>query len=231
MVEASAQKAPTSARAQAQHAVILFNAQRHDEALQTIDRAIENIPGDNPLLLVNRLIMLCNMGILDDGSLQPSAQVLSDAYYDIRSMNLYATLVSVVASGRCPNASMTSLRQMFDAMGTVPTNSRPTSVQFSHIRYFSGVASANLDEPEAAIASFEQSLHADPSALNAMTMARIMATKGYYDEALHLSNLAMSSLQVGREADRRQQPVSAGDIHAFQDIVRADIEASRGTAE
>ncbi len=64
IVEASARKAPTSARAQAQYATQLFNAGRYEESLQVIDRAVEVIDTEDPLLLINRLIIHCQLGIL-----------------------------------------------------------------------------------------------------------------------------------------------------------------------
>ena len=94
-----------SARAQAQYATILFNSQRYEESLRVIDRAIQTIPTDNPLLLVNRMIILCNLGLLDDPEFRRVGSLLSDLTYDVHSMRLYTSLISLVAQDRCPDWS------------------------------------------------------------------------------------------------------------------------------
>jgi len=231
MVEASARKAPTSARAQAQYATNLFNAQRYEESLQVIDRAIQNIPNDKPLLLVNRLIILCNLGFLTDPELRRVASLLSDQLYDVRSMKLYTSLISSVALERCPDVSMGSLRSMYEDMFLLPKNADTQSLGYSHIKYFVGLASAYLGEPGKAVTAFEDSLLARSGAEHAMTMAVFMATNEYYDEALHLSDLALSQLDIGEQGVSRGTTVTTASIQAFQIVVRTDIEVAAGGNE
>ena len=226
MVEASARKAPTSARAQAQYATILFNAQRYEESLQVIDRAIHIIPNDKPLLLVNRMIILCNLGFLNDPEFRRVATLLSAQLYDVRSMKLYTSLTSSVAQERCPDVSMGSLRSMYEDMFLLSNNADTQSLGYSHIKYFVGLASAYLGEPGKAVTAFEESLLAEPGAEHAMTMAAFMASNEYYDEALHLSDLALSQLDTIEQGVSRGATVTATGIQAFQRIVRTDIEVA-----
>jgi tetratricopeptide (TPR) repeat protein len=223
MVEASARKAPTSARAQAQYATILFNSQRYEESLQVIDRAIQTIPTDNSLLLVNRMIILCNLGFLDDPEFRRVGSLLSNLTYDVRSMKLYTSLISSVAQDRCPDVSMGALRSMHENMFLVSHNTDAQSLEFSHIKYFIGLTSAHLGEPAKAVKAFEESLQAESGAENAMTMAVFMATNDYYDEALHLSDLALSYLDTDEQA--------VESIRSFQGIVQADIENAQPDKE
>ena len=65
IVEASALKAPTSARAQVQYAMLFMNAGRYDDGLRVLDEAIENIPGDNPYVLIKKITALCNLNRLE----------------------------------------------------------------------------------------------------------------------------------------------------------------------
>jgi len=226
MVEASARKAPTSARAQAQYATILFNAQRYDESLQTLDRAIENISTSNPLLLVNRSIVLCNLGLLNNAEIERVANALSGRIYDVRLMNLYTSLISSVAQDRCPDVAMTSLRAMFRNMLQVAYNSDPKSLEYSHVSYFVGLVDVEMDDPSNAVAAFENSLLAEPGPNHAMMMAAVLATNEYYDEALHLADLAMSYLEVSGDESVPIKSVSKQSIESFQEIVHADKRAA-----
>jgi tetratricopeptide (TPR) repeat protein len=227
MVQASAQKAPTSARAQAQYAVLLFNAGRHEESIQVLDQAIQNIPTANPLLLVNRIIILCNLGFLNESEFRTVASDLSEIEYDARSIKFYTALIAAVAQNRCPDVSMTSLRRMYEDMLLVKQNANPESLGYSHIKYFIGLVNAYLGEPDIAILAFEESLRAEPGADNAMIMAISMAESGYYGEALHLSELAVTLLNTRQRVVSRKISVSENSIREFQALVHADIEATR----
>lgn len=227
MIEASAHKAPTSARAQAQYATQLFNARRYDESLQVIETAIENIASDHPLLLVNRLIIRCQLGILSAGDFQRVADMMSNSFYDPRSIKLYTALTSSVVTGECPEVSLGALRTMFENMLLVPQNTDPTSLSYSQINYFVGFVHVYAGEGAQAVASFEESLRARPGSSHAMIMAGHLATGKFYDEALHFSELALSQLDVEQQGIMGRARVTESDIHEFRRIVRADIEAAR----
>jgi len=226
MVEASARKAPTSARAQSQYSTQLYNEQRYGESSQVIDRAIQNIP-DNMSLRVTRITLLCNMGILTASDFEQAAGVVSANTFDPRSFELYTTLVTSVINGRCPNISLEAVRDMFANMLQVPQNAGTRSLRYSQIKYFVGFAEAYAGEPSRAVAAFVESLRARPGASHAMLMAAHLATGNYFDEALHFSDLALSQLDVGSSGIMQGRRVSAKDIREFQAIVRADQEAAR----
>jgi tetratricopeptide (TPR) repeat protein len=227
MVQSSAQKAPTSARAQAQYATLLFNAERYEESARVLDQAIQNIPTNNPLLLGNRIIILCNLGVLDDREFRTVGSDLSDIEYDARSIKLYTTLIAAVAQNRCPDVSMTSLRRMYEDMLKVENNADTGSLGYSHIKYFIGLVNVHLGEPDIAVLAFEESLRAEPGADNAMIMEAHMAQSGYYSEALHLSELAIPLLNNRQRVIPQRTPVSEDGIREFQAVVRADIESAR----
>ena len=231
MVEASARKAPTSARAQAQYATILFNSQRYEESLEVLDRAVENIPTGNPLLLVNRMIILCNLGALNNAEVERVAGILSGAVYDVRLMNLYTSFISSVATNSCPDVSMSMLRTMYKDMLRVPHNADPQSLEFSHISYFIGSVDVYLGESLDAVAAFEKSLLAEAGASHAMMMAAVLATNEYYDEALHFSELALSHLHADQEGVLQTTPITEQSIRSFQEIVRIDQQAADSTAD
>ncbi len=226
MVEASARKAPTSARAQAQYAIVLFNAGRYEESLQVIDQAIQTIPNDNPLLLVNRLIILCNLGFLEGKEFDKVATAVSAKFYDVRAIKLYTSLITSIADQRCPNVSTSALRPLFVNMLEVQLNADPHSVAYSHLKYFVGIVDVHLGAPSKAVAAFEESLQAEPGAAHAMLMAAVLATNDYLDEALYLSDLALAHFLQGLQGDSKGTPITENDILGFQELVRADLEAS-----
>jgi len=170
MVEVAAQKAPMSARAQGQYAADLYNAQRYDESLLAIERAIGNMPNDAPLRL-SKTNILCKLGLLSDSDVAQAAAVISAAPYDPRSISIYMTLTSSVVNGECPGASLDALQLMFTNMLQVPGNADPGSLRFSQIQYFIGYIDVFANRPSHAIKAFEASLGARPGEGHAMMMA------------------------------------------------------------
>jgi len=228
IVEASARKAPTSARAQAEYSNILFNANLHEEALQVIERAIENRPESNTLLRLNRLIILCNMKRLQLDELQNAVDLESTTPFDPRLLRAYNEFARVVKEGRCPAVSIDALKPMFTNMLDVPVNADPTSLAYSHIQYLIGYVEVFSQEPHEALEAFEKSLGARAGASHAMAMAALMASSNYHEEALHLSSLALSYLADEEESMLIGTRVNKADIMEFRATVQADLEKSRG---
>ena len=226
MVEASARKAPTSARAQSQYAMQLYNVQRYDDSLLVIDRAIQNIP-DNISLRMTRNILLCNMGILEARDFYRSATLVSARLYDPRLFEVYTTFVTSVIQQRCPDVSIEAVRDMFTGMLQLPNNANPRSLRYSQIQYFIGFTSVHAGEPSQAYSAFKQSLRARPGASHAMLMAAHLATGEYYDEALQFADLALEQLDKESQQIWQGSRVGAEDIREFQAVVRADKEAAQ----
>ncbi|MBT8102163.1 MAG: glycosyltransferase family 39 protein [Gammaproteobacteria bacterium] len=228
IVEASARKAPTSARAQAQYAIQLFNAEQPEEALRVIDRAIENIADDHPLLLLNRLVILCNMNLLTAEEFERNAEVLSGQVYDVRSIRLFSTVIAAVEQQRCPGITTKALRPMFAGMLQVPQNADPMSKSYSHIKYFIGLVDSHMGEPARAVSAFEASLRAEPGTEEAMRMAADLASAGHLEEALYFSDLALDQFSADSGKILKQTRITEKDIRAFQAAVRADLEQPPG---
>ncbi len=223
MVEASARKAPTSARAQADYAKDLYNAGRYEDSLRVMDRAIENIPADSPHLLVNRLTMLCNLNILDANEFERVAKLLSNTIYDSRLISIYFEFVSAVTERKCADVSLDALQTMFANMLDVPQNSEMQSPRYAQIKYIVGFIDVFNAVPEQAVKEFEESLRALPDAAKAMNMAALLASRKFFEEALYLSNFALSDLNNSRQSASQNTGVSEDDVRAFQAIVRADM--------
>ena len=228
MVEASARKAPTSARAQAEYAKDLFNAQRYEESLQVIDQAIAIIPFDKPHLMVSRLTMLCRLKMLDAGEFERVANVLSETVYDPRLISIYHEFSSAVIERYCQDVTLVALRAMFANMLDVPLNADTRSLRYSQIKYLVGLIDVHNGEPAQAVTEFEDSLEAQPSADTAMNMAALLASNNYFEEALYFSNAALLELENSPQELLPDTSVSESDVRKFQAIVRADMNGVQG---
>ncbi len=229
MIESSALKAPTSARAQSQRAKLLFLLGRHAEAIEIIDRAIENIPRDDPLLLTNRLYFLCNLDSLTVPDFEAAAGKLKKLPFDTRAVKAYNLFAQEVATGRCPNIELDWLETLFSQMLAVPRNSDPESREYSHIQFLVGYTRMRSGRPRAALQAFERSLDALPNPSHAMGMASLLASSAYNREALVLADRALLLLQREMAKDLRlMHKVRESDIREFQQTVKADLNASQG---
>ena len=228
LVRVSALKAPTSARAQGRYATDLFNAGYHDEALEVLDRAVENVSSNHPLLYLTRLNILCYSGKLTESELSSIEETLATSFYDARSIRLYTVTMELVSEERCPVVTPARLRSVFEHMLEHPYNAVPASLGYSHIKYFIGRTHILVGEPQAAVTAFRESLTSRPGASHAMLMAALLASAGYSEEALDISAVALSQLAADRQSTIGGDRVSASDIREFQATVRADLEARQG---
>jgi tetratricopeptide (TPR) repeat protein len=225
IVEASARKAPTSARAQAQYADMLFSAGRKEEALEVLDNAIEIIPVNNALLLTNRLILLCETNMLEREEFDRNAKIITSLPYDFRLLKTYSTFIERVIEQRCANISVESLAPIFIKMLQLPRHSNPMSLEFMQLKYLTGYVHLYSGKPEMAVAAFSESLRSRPGASYAMAMAAMLATKNYLDEALSFSNEALRQLDAEEKLPMIGLSVNRSDILEFQATIRAEISA------
>jgi len=223
IVEASARKAPTSPRAQAKYATMLFNAGHQDESIRVLDRAIAARPDDNALLLLNRIIVLCNMNSLSKSEYEKVAAVLSASNYDPRLLKAYNEFTRAVVEERCPEIKIGSLESLFVDMLKLPQNSDRKTLAYSNIKYLIGYVYVYSGRPADALASFEESLREKPDASYAMAMAAQMATANFNEEALHLANQALMFLQGNEVSVLAGARVRESDIKEFQNTVRSDM--------
>ena len=225
IVEASAQKAPLSARAQQQYALILYNDRRYEEALQVVDAAIERLPMDEQLPML-RSTILCNLGLLSAADFAALRRKVASRAFDPRSINLYETLVSSVSSGSCPAVSLQDLKSFFTAMLELPINADAESLRYAQIQYFVGRIDVQLQQPAEAMQRFRASLKSRSGASRAMHMASIMASSDFFAEALQLSDTALESLRAGEANLLASGQVSESDILEFQRNVRQEMDAA-----
>jgi tetratricopeptide (TPR) repeat protein len=230
MIESSALKAPTSARAQSQYAKLLFYHQRHDAAMAVIDNAIATIPGDDPLLLMNRLYFRCNRNVLDSSDYEAVAERLATLPFDTRATKPYNQFAQEVAIGSCPNIRTAQLEALFTRMLDVPHNGNEQSLEYSHIQFLIGYMRMHARRPDSALSAFEKSLDAKPDPAHAMAMAELLASGGYGEQALRLAARARSLLDGGTANNPRpSHGIKRSDIDGFQEQIRRSLGAEGAT--
>ncbi|NCF15905.1 MAG: hypothetical protein GWP62_11385 [Gammaproteobacteria bacterium] len=228
MIETSALKAPTSARAQSQYAKLLFISGRRSEAIAVIEEAIEKLPAD-PLLLLSRLYFLCGENVLDAREFERVAHTLLQLPFDSRALKAYNVFAEAVVLGSCPNVENERLESLFVRMLDVSPNGNPTSLAYSHIQFLIGYTRVFLDRPGEAVEAFEKSLDSRPGPSHAMAMASLLASRDFGGEALILADRALVQLQREMAEDPLLVPkVSESDILEFQKAVNADLAVQQG---
>lgn len=229
IVEASARKAPMSARAQAEFAKNLFNNRQYDESLAVIDAAIERHSAVKPQLVLTRLIILCKVSALDDEQLRAATAGLSQVLYDRRLLGIYEELALSVMNGECPLTTPAALHGVFASFLDYPLNANPTSKRFAQIQYFMGLLDSRGDRIERAVQEFEQSLRANPSVSGALNIAAILATGHRYVEALAFVDKARDLLRQGVPDTAGGRSYSASDIDDLETSIR-DAQRTRPPA-
>lgn len=221
IVRASAEKAPTSIRAQQQLATLLFNDGEHESSLQVIDRALEVRP-ESDSLHVTRGIILCRTGEFGEQEFAAIARQVSSQAYDARLFAVYSEFVATLSGTGCIDEPARRVRELFGGMLAVPGNADPATLAYSHIQFFIGNAWIHGGNLSRAIQAFERSLTARGGAGPAMMIAAILAANGHYDDALRFSDRALVQLDSrgGRLAGELR--VRRADILEFQSKVREE---------
>lgn len=228
MAATSARKAPSSARAQANHSANLFNAGQIDESFAVLDRALGDVNSSKPLLIVQRLILSCHTQRLERREFERYADVLSGLAYDARMLNMYQELADAILEDNCPSVPGEALLSMFERMLRTPPNNDPETILYSQVQYFIGYTQAYLDQPAAAVDAFQASLDSHPDASSAMAMAAVLASNQHRVEALYLSEIALRLLASG-DGDVRGTNINEKDVLQFQATVRAaDLTEPQG---
>jgi tetratricopeptide (TPR) repeat protein len=230
IVQASAMKAPTSARAQSQYALLLIAADQPDEAFRVFDEAIAAIPTEKPLLRINKLTAQCDLGLLDAQEVRRVSDIVSAEVFDARLLKVYNLFAKSVVQGKCPEVSLQTVLPMFTRMLDVPQNADPTSIEYTHIKFLIGYVQLYLGDIELAMTAFEESLAARPGASYAMAVAALLATNGYSEQALYLSDVALTQLDTENNTTLIGRRANEKDIREFQATVRAEIEARQGAS-
>jgi hypothetical protein len=221
MAATSAQKAPTSARAQSNLAASLFSAGHADASLAVLDHAIEEIGSTKPILLVQKLVLSCHAQRLELPEFERLSSILGETTYDARLINTYKALAEAVATKRCPVIPASALESLFQQMLKTMPNGNPRGLRYAQLNYFLGYVRAYSSKPGAAVDAFEASLGSRPSASSAMAMAAVLAENQHQAEALRLSEIALQLLGRNGGVSPDGSMVTETDIRSFQEIVRA----------
>ena len=168
--------------------------------------------------------MLCSLGILNETELERVSKILSSTTYDRRLTSIFEEFATVVINGKCPDVSLAALRSMFSQMLTVSENAHKKSARYAQIKYFIGYVELSDGDRAAAKISFDDSLQSTSNAAIAMNMAGLMASNGFFHEALYFSDKALTEIENNSQVAILATGPSESDVRDFQSIVRADID-------
>ena len=226
MIEASAYKAPTSARAQVLYARNLFNAGHYDASMSVIDRAAETIENSAPMLQLNRALIRCRLRQLSESDMDDLVNRLAPLTYDPRYLELYEGSIDSLAGEQCVANASAQLDRLFSTMLENDKSLAPGSLSLSHVHYLNGLTALKLQRPERAMAHFVASVLAQPKPSATMKMAGLMATAQHYKEALDLSDLALRQIEENQAGVLGNIDVIEGNVHEFRRVVREQMEAA-----
>ena len=213
-----------SARAQQQYSQLLFNDGQYEDAMQVVEAALQRMPRNESLLL-HRAILDCVLGSSSADRFDELANAVSNAVYDLRNIDAHSTYVNQVGMGNCQPVAANDVRRMFVNMLETPANADPEFLAFNQISFFIGLADMYLENPGAAVRRFKQSLSSRPDARRAMSMAALLASTGYFDEALEIADVANEILSMPGAMELDDQDLLLRDIEAF----RRQVDEARNT--
>ena len=226
MIEASAYKAPTSARAQVLYARNLFNAGHYDASMSVIDRAVETIENSAPMLQLNRALIRCRLRQLSESDMDDLVSRLAPLTYDPRYLELYEGSIDLLAGEQCVANAIAELDRLFSTMLENDKSLAPGSLSLSHVHYLSGLTALKLQRPERAMAHFVASVRAQPKPSATMKMAGLMATAQHYKDALDLSGLALQQIEENEAGVLGNINVIEANVHEFRRVVREQMDAA-----
>ena len=226
MIEASAYKAPTSARAQVLYARNLLKEGHYDASLSVIDRAAATIPHSAPLLQMSRALIRCSLGRLSEADMDELVNRLAPLRYDGRYLELYEVLVNALAAEQCVPDGTSEMYRLFSIMLENGNSLRANSLPLSQVHYLAGLTALKLRKPETAMMHFLASVSAEPKPSPTMRMAELMAAAKYYAEAMELSGIALRQIEKDQGGPLSSQNLIEESVHEFRAALRAAMNAA-----
>jgi hypothetical protein len=154
---------------------------------------------------------------------------MAERLFDPRTVNSLTTMMEGILSRQCPSVTAADAAGMFLAMAQLPGNADPRTARYSQLHYFIGLSTLSSGDVRLAVDAFARSLKSRPGAGHAMLMAAHLATHGHFNEALYFSDLALRQFDRVAGGLLPAERIRREDILAFQEQVRADRDAVRGT--
>ena len=218
-----AEKAPNSPRAQQQASLTLHNLGESQKAIELLASAMKRMP-DNFQLLLWKQVLECTNGISNTDDLAHIEELASKTLYKTTDRDLYQLFVNTVVQRRCELKAGTA-RKIFIQMLQHSRNQNAASIGYAHINLFLGDIYLSESNIKLAMEYYLLSLNARQNPHHAMKIASGLATKGYYTEAIVLSDIAVSYLNKGSEISSGQSYKEVlKDISLFQNQVRNDMK-------
>lgn len=224
---------PASPRAQVSAAQTWLRLGRPDLALAHLEQASERLP-DSALLTASRLAFEAELQRLSASALQQGLTRMLQQPFDAQMMKALEMLVeSLNAQGHLPEhthillSALDTLRENPNERGGVADR---VALRFSY--YLQGTLSAGQGDGEAAERYFVQALEHYRATEPALNMVSVLASNGYYRQALNLLDKTEAVLKQETDAKlKRKRSTYEMEIARLRTMLLEDIVNAEKTAD
>ena len=197
-----AKQHPDSVRAQRYAANIYLRMRQYDKAVDVLRSATAKHPEDFKLRL-HQMILSCFVNKPDVENANDALQLVKTkpVYFDSRDFDMLDQLVGLVGQSNCPGLELDELTEMTDLLMTNPAIKDNPSYQYL-LNHIKGEIALQTHDGKAALEHFSTALKLSGDAETGLLESALLATYGFYPEALlHLQaseNLLHSNGQQTR---------------------------------
>lgn len=223
---------PDSPRAQNSLAAVYYNLGRTEEALRTLDRAIERSP-DSALLNISRLQHLVYNGKATSTEFTQTADRLRRQSFNIEALSLTRELVTAIIDHNKPGWEREGARRLLQAFKTNAAYAQQIPVK-QLVPYLEGRLDLAGNAPDAALHNYSTTLKYNHQFKVIMLMVAELAGAGYPQQALTLLRKAASSGALDtNEHLFTLQPTYRNEIKRIRQLLLRDLKNNntQGSAE
>lgn len=229
MVLSWANKSKDSVRAQQQASMIYYNRGREDVAIGIANDYLERHPDDYYMQLW-KVTIGCRSGKIGAADIKRLQLLASKSTYDLREFKLHELFTDSYILEQCSALKGSDVEKVLANLLLVSNNANPRSARYSQIHYLLGKTYVHAGALDDAMSHFRKSLSSRPNPDSAMSIAALLASKGYFQQALVLSEVAEGYIRAGRLGATNQSAESwLENLEAFKSTVRAESRSEYPT--
>lgn len=227
LVWANAQ--PDSVRAQTYLAERLYKHGQPTAALQVLDKAARQRPGDASLA-ENRVFLQCMQGMLAQADLDTLDRLLRTASFDRGGMTGMETLRTLAFQGQCTALTPKAWLKLADTLLANPEY-RNNGLAAGFLHYQKHHWAVSQGDLGMAIHELEAAYRNDPDAEIPRLEAKYLVSAGLYDQAIQvLRNTDYSHLPLLRRLLVNDRAINAADIVEIEKMHKTAESATAGKA-
>lgn len=211
---------PDSGRARDFLASSLANAGRSDLAVGAMQAAIRDQP-ENSHFYLHYLAEKCRAGGISPEDISSSLAQFSRQPLSIKSFPLLGAMVAAVPDPQCRGLEVGVMLNIVDVL-SAHAEVRADSERMRQLQHFRGELQIKAGAPQAALQSFAGALALRPDIGTGMQQVSLLASRGYYAEALQwLARVERLPRPSGKE--RLRQPDYDLEIARVRGLLESDL--------